>query len=197
MDTGSECDARWKGKTHDLHMLAEIIRGHFPGDALEAMAKEGNRGEIFSGKPGEIFLTGFLSDQVNRRRVVTGGFDSWCTRCNFSRGSVGGQAYVVDKEGKRCLYVSEEESSSQMAQRIFEQSGFEEFEQFQASCGGVVHETLCTECCHLWDRDFKVDPSVCPACGSGHIFEIAQMQNRPCPFCKSGTICSTQPDLFQ
>jgi len=102
---------------------------------------------------------------------VTSGSDFWCDQCDFSRHNVRGVAYALDEQGKRVFNAPE--------------------------TTGEVFETVCVACTHLYFRDPKADSESCPNCGAEALFEIQQMQNRPCPFCKKGTIASNQLDLFQ
>ena len=102
---------------------------------------------------------------------MTSGADFWCDSCDFSRKNVRGVAYALDEQGKRVFHAPEQV--------------------------GEVFETICTECSHLYFRDPRADSASCPNCGSERLLEIQQLQNRPCPFCKKGTIVSNQLDLFQ
>lgn len=104
------------------------------------------------------------------------GFDFWCDNCDFVRRDVQEVAYSIDQHSKR-LYASDD--------------------QVVDSPAGMAFETVCVDCSHLFFRDPKKDPLSCPSCGSASIFEIQQLQHRPCPFCRDGTILSNQPDLFQ
>ncbi len=133
------------------------------------------------------------------------GYDFWCDSCDFNRQGVSGRNYVTEENGVRHLYLEEDESF-QTAIRIFQDSSSalesadsesEAWELFKQTDGGTAFETACFECGHLWHRDSKSDPLKCPDCDSKTILEVHQLQNRPCPLCRSGTIQSNQPDLFQ
>ena len=102
---------------------------------------------------------------------MVGCSDFWCDACDFARQNVRGAGYGLDEQGNRVFGAPDQT--------------------------GEVFEMVCTSCCYLWFRDPRVDSGDCPNCGSQAVFEIQQMQNRPCPFCKKGRIVSNQLDLFQ